>query len=97
MSQLDLFSDYKAYQKSSDTSVKSWTQKNNKLTLTGKQIIRPNFKSIPNKKKYSPSNHLKLSITDIRSPMPIIFRVVTCLEIIRGLNKFKNMFDLVIK
>ena len=33
MSQLNLFSDYKAYQKSSDTSVKSWTQKNNKLTL----------------------------------------------------------------
>ena len=33
MSQLDLFSDYKAYQKCSDTSVKSWTQKNNKLTL----------------------------------------------------------------
>ena len=33
MSQLNLFSDYKAYQKSADTSVKSWTQKNNKLTL----------------------------------------------------------------
>lgn len=33
MSQLNLFSDYKAYRKESDTSINAWKQKKNKLTL----------------------------------------------------------------